>query len=322
MKIKDLFINPIKVENNMIYLNSMDNIDQKNQAQTQETFSEKWTQFEQGEKKEKVYSFQKEWFLELYGFDSEESLKQFLSSKKTIIDTGCGLGYKAAWFAELAPHAIVIGVDISEAAKIAATNYRYLSNLYFYQADIANTGIKENMIDFTVCDQVIMHTEDPDATFAHLTSITSKNGVLACYVYQKKALPRELLDDHFRIATHDIPNEQLWEMSSQLTELGKRLSELKITFDSPDIPLLGIKGGKQDLQRFIYWNFIKCFWRAEWGKEMSDATNFDWYAPSNAKRYSKEEFKNLIKQNNLEIEYFHEEEACYSGRFKKYIGDI
>ena len=167
------------------------------------------------------------------------------------------MGYKAAWFAELAPHAIVIGVDISEAAKIAAKNYKHLSNLYFYQADIANTGIKENTIDFTICDQVIMHTEDPDATFAHLTSITSKNGVFACYVYRKKALPRELLDDHFRIATHEIPNEQLWEMSSQLTELGKRLSELNITFDSPDIPLLGIKGGKQDLQRFIYWNFKK-----------------------------------------------------------------
>jgi len=109
----------------------------------------------------------------------------------------------------------------------------------------------------------------------------------------------------------------LWEMSSQLTELGKRLSELKITFDSPDIPLLGIKGGEQDLQRFIYWNFLKCFWREDWGKEMSDATNFDWYAPSNAKRYSKEEFKNMIEQNNLEIKHFHEEEACYSGRFEK-----
>ena len=301
----------------MIFLDSVENVQQKNQAQTQETFSEKWSQFEQGEKKEEVYSFQKEWFLELYGFDSEENLKQFLSSKNTIIDTGCGLGYKAAWFAELAPHALVIGVDISEAAKIAANNYKHLTNLYFYQADIANTGIKENRIDFTVCDQVIMHTEDPETTFAHLTSITSKEGVFACYVYRKKALPRELLDDYFRSATHNIPNEQLWEMSSQLTELGKRLSELKITFDSPDIPLLGIKGGKQDLQRFIYWNFIKCFWRAEWGKEMSDATNFDWYAPSNAKRYSKEEFKNMIEQNNLEIKHFHEEEACYSGRFEK-----
>ena len=174
MEVKDLFINPIKVDNNIIYLNSIDNIDQKNQAQTQDSFSEKWTQFEQGEKKEEVYSFQKEWFLKLYGFDSEERLKQFLSTKKTIIDTGCGLGYKAAWFAELAPHALVLGVDISEAAKIAANNYKHLANLYFYQADIANTGIKEGVIDFTVCDQVIMHTEVPEITFAHLTSITSK----------------------------------------------------------------------------------------------------------------------------------------------------
>ena len=315
MKVENIFTNPVRIQKNWIFQDSIDDIVQKNQAQTQEIFSEKWSQFEQGNKKEEVYSFQKEWFLQLYGFNSEEDLKSFLSTKNTIVDTGCGLGYKAAWFAELAPHAIVIGVDISEAAKIAAKNYKHLSNLYFYQADIANTGIKENTIDFTICDQVIMHTEDPDATFAHLTSITSKNGVFACYVYRKKALPRELLDDHFRIATHEIPNEQLWEMSSQLTELGKRLSELNITFDSPDIPLLGIKGGKQDLQRFIYWNFIKCFWREDWGKDMSDATNFDWYAPSNAKRYSKKEFINMIEQNNLKIDHFHEEEACYSGRF-------
>lgn len=162
-----------------------------------------------------------------------------------------------------------------------------------------------------------MHTENPESTFKHLSAITSLGGEFACYVYKKKALPRELLDDHFRLATHDIPNEQIWEMSAQLTELGKRLSDLKVNIDSPDIPLLGIKGGTYDLQRFIYWNFIKCFWREDWGKEMCDATNFDWYAPSNAKRYSEEEFKTLINKNNLKILHFYEEEACYSGRFKK-----
>ena len=321
MKNRNLFKNEINLSNNLIVKDGLI-IKDKDQKQTQDTFSEKWIQVEKEEKKDEVYSFQKEWFLKLYGFSSQEDLKKYLLDKEIILDAGCGLGFKAAWLAELAPHATVMGIDISESIFIAAENYKNIPNLYFHQSDIAATGLNENTIDFTICDQVIMHTEDPSKTFAHLTSITSKKGEFACYVYRKKALPRELLDDHFRIATHDIPNEQLWEMSSQLTELGKRLSELKITFDSPDIPLLGIKGGKQDLQRFIYWNFIKCFWRAEWGKEMSDATNFDWYAPSNAKRYSKEEFKNLIKQNNLEIEYFHEEEACYSGRFKKYIGDI
>ena len=138
-------------------------------------------------------------------------------------------------------------------------------------------------------------------------------------MFTEKALPRELVDDYFRKATFDIPNEDLWEMSAQLTELGKRLAALNVTIDAPDRPLMGIKGGTYDIQRFIYWNFIKCFWREEWGKEMCDSTNFDWYAPSNAQRFSKEEFITMINENKLEQRHFHEEEACYSGRFLKSV---
>jgi SAM-dependent methyltransferase len=234
-----------------------------------------------------------------------------------IIDTGCGLGYKAAWFAKLAPQAIVIGIDISDALDLAAKKFSPLSNLYFLKRDIANTEIKSNSIDFVVCDQVIMHTEVPEHTFAHLSSITKEGGEFACYVYSKKALPRELVDDYFRKATHNISNEEMWKFSEQLTELGKRLSELDVEFESPDIPLLGIKGGKYDIQRFIYWNFVKCFWRNDWGFDLCKSTNYDWYAPSNAKRFSKEEFLLMISSNLLQISFFNEEEACYSGRFLK-----
>jgi len=315
--ISKLFIPNVEIKGNLIFSNDVSSEIEVAQEQTKDTFSEKWVQFEEGKKKDEVYKFQKDWFLKLYGFNSEKELKQFLSNKNTILDAGCGLGYKAAWLATLAPHATVIGIDISEAAFIAAKNYQNIPNLFFHKSDIANTGLKTHTIDFIVCDQVIMHTENPEYTFKHLSTITSLSGEFACYVYKKKALPRELLDDYFRLATHDIPNKQLWEMSAQLTELGKRLSDLKVTIDSPDIPLLGIKGGIYDLQRFIYWNFIKCFWREEWGKEMCDATNFDWYAPSNAKRYSKEEYKKMIMENNLKILHFHEEEACYSSRMLK-----
>jgi SAM-dependent methyltransferase len=266
---------------------------------------------------EKLYNFQFEWFLTLYGFESEGDLAEFLSSKRIIIDTGCGLGYKAAWFAKLAPHAVVLGVDISDSIYVAAKNFNHHSNLFFFRGDIANTGLKDNVIDFVVCDQVIMHTEIPEQTFKHLSDITSLGGEFSCYVYSKKALPRELLDEYFRTATHSISNEKMWEFSEQITELGRRLSELKISFESPDIPLLGIKGGTYDIQRFIYWNFLKCFWKEDWGFDLSKSTNFDWYAPSNAKRFSKEEFLKMVKENNLTISYFHEEEACYSGRFSK-----
>ena len=319
-KVKDLFKIEIEFDDNIVSFKTKSSTKHRlNQDQTQDIFSDKWSDFEKGEKKSEVYSFQKDWFLKLYGFRSEAKLKGFLLNKNIILDAGCGLGYKAAWFAELAPHATVIGIDISEAVYIAAKNYSHFSNLFFLKGDIAATALKEKSIDFTVCDQVIMHTEIPEITFNHLSAITTINGEFACYVYRKKALPRELLDDYFRTATHKISKEEIWEMSAQLTELGERLSELNVTFNSPDIPLLGIKGGEYDLQRFIYWNFIKCFWKQEWGKEMSCATNFDWYAPSNAKRYSKEEFKKLINVNNLYVKFFHEEEACYSGRFLKKI---
>lgn len=162
-----------------------------------------------------------------------------------------------------------------------------------------------------------MHTENPEKTFSHLSSIITPGGEFACYVYSKKAVPRELVDDYFRKETHEISNEQMWEFSEQITELGKRLSALKISFESPDIPLLGIKGGVYDVQRFIHWNFIKCFWKDDWGFELSKSTNYDWYAPSNAKRFSKQEFLDMAVENNLQVRYLHEEEACYSGRFLK-----
>jgi hypothetical protein len=160
-----------------------------------------------------------------------------------------------------------------------------------------------------------MHTENPEFTFSHLSSLLKKNGQFACYVYAKKALPREILDDYFRTNTHNFSSQELWEMSVQLTELGRSLTELNIEINVPDIPLLDIKGGKMDLQRFIYWNFIKCFYRPDWSKGLCDSTNFDWYSPSNAKRYAKAEFESMIAENNLKIEYLHAEEACYAGRF-------
>lgn len=315
-QINKLFQHPVSVVKNLIHLKRTDS-GAENQTQTEKIFSDKWAEAEQYQNIEKLYEFQFDWFLKLYGFGSEGELQKFLSTKKVIVDTGCGLGYKAALFARLSPGSTVIGIDISDAVGLAAKNFAHLPNLYFLQRDIADTGLKAGTIDFVVCDQVIMHTEVPEKTFAHLTDVTSRNGEFACYVYTKKALPRELVDDYFRKATHKISNEEMWQFSEQLTELGKRLSELNVSFESPEIPLLGIKGGTYDIQRFIYWNFLKCFWREEWGYDLSKSTNYDWYAPSNAKRFSKEEFLEMISVNNLEIIFFHQEEACFSGRFFK-----
>lgn len=311
-----LFAAPLTFVGNYAALADVSRADE--QQQTNEAFTEKWSRYEETDDKATFYRFQRDWYLRLYGFGTEAALRAALQAHEVIFDAGCGLGYKAAWLAELAPHAIVIGMDFSEAARIAAQNYAHLPNLFFVRGDIAASGFRDGVVDYVNCDQVIMHTEDHDATFAELSRICrSGSGEIACYFYAKKALPRELLDDHFRVACKGIPHEALWEMSAQLTELGRRLSALDITFEAPDIPLLGIKGGRYDLQRFIYWNFIKCFWNEDLGQDTSVATNFDWYSPSKARRFSETEVHDLVAKHGLSETFFHVEEACFAGRFAR-----
>ncbi len=313
-KLDELLVDPIGTGHNFWKILHEDIAG--NQEQTNKVFSDKWETYSSSKEREGFYQFQRESYLTLYGFSSEKEFKKHLLGCEVIFDAGCGLGYKAAWLAELAPHALVIGMDFSEAVQHAAETYAALPNLFFIQGDIAATGLRDGVVDYVNCDQVIMHTENPEVTTAELVRISRRpNGEIACYFYAKKALPRELLDDHFRTACSELSREELWEMSEQLTELGRRLSELKMTIDSPDIPALGIKGGKQDIQRFIYWNFLKCFWNEELGKETSIVTNYDWYSPSNARRFSEDEVHELMKTHEMNVVYFHAEEACYSGRF-------
>lgn len=289
----------------------------KNQNDTNDAFSEKWAQYDKEESQKKYFEMQKKWYLELYGFESESALSKYLKQKEYIYDAGCGLGFKAEWFASLAPDSIVIGVDFSETAELASKKYATRDNLFFLRGDIADKIFHENSIDYISCDQVIMHTEMPEKTFERLSSTTKHDGEFSCYFYAKKALPRELIDDYFRSHCSNMSHDEIAEMSAQLTELGKRLSALNVTLNAPDIPALGIKGGEIDIQRFIYWNFLKCFWNEDMGEETSTMTNFDWYSPSNAKRFSEEEVVGLVRDNNLSVIHFHKEEACYSVRLKK-----
>lgn len=305
-----LFAVPVKFSNNIAIINNTS--EYENQTQTNNSFSEKWVKVDKETSTIEIETFQKNWMLDLYGFKTVEGLRNFLSNKDVVIDAGCGLGYKSAWLAENAPHAIVFGVDFSESIFVAAERYKHLPNLFFLQGDIANLPFKKETIDFVLCDQVIHHTESPKRTFGHLASLLTNRGKLACYVYAKKALPRELVDDYFRTATHNISHEQMWEFSDQLTELGKNLTALNVTFKCPDIPVLGIKGGEYDIQRFIYWNFLKCFYNSGMTKLQNDACNFDWYSPSNAERYSPEEYKQWAHDLNLKIDFFRSEQAAHT----------
>lgn len=300
-----------------VYTNAFEECEKA--KQTSVVFGDKWKTFSEKEDsdQEPYDDFQQKWFLELYGFDSENDLRAFLSDKKIIMDAGAGLGKKAAWIAGLAPHALVIAMDYSDSILQGPRFASHLKNIVFFKGDIANTGFFPESIDCVICDQVIMHTSNPQRTLCEFSRIASQAGEILCYWYKKKALPRELLDDYFRKETLKKSSEEIWELAEQLTNLGRSLAELNVTLKVPAIPALDIKEGEYDLQRFIYWNFLKCFWNPEFGFEASKTINFDWYSPSNAKRFSLQELQDDLKAADLHTITFHEEEACYSGRFRK-----
>jgi hypothetical protein len=107
--------------------------------------------------------------------------------------------------------------------------------------------------------------------------------------------------------------EDCMKFSEQMTKLGKALSDLKVTIDVPeDIDLLGIKAGKQDIQRFIYWNVFKCYWNDTMDFHSNVITNFDWYHPLHAHRHTRAEVERWCAEEHLSIRHIDEQESGIS----------
>ena len=130
------------------------------------------------------------------------------------------------------------------------------------------------------------------------------------YVYRKKAAIREFTDDYIREKTKDLTDEEAWEALEPLTKLGVSLGKINVQIEiQDDIPFLGIKKGKMDLQRFFYWNICKLFYRPEIDIEVMNHINFDWFRPLNCHRHTKEEVIAFCNNSSLQIENIHVEDS-------------
>ena len=74
----NIFENSPELDKNYIHSTSQSTYNK--QQQTNDVFSEKWAKYNNSKEKETFYSFQKEWYLTLYGFSSEKELQQYLST--------------------------------------------------------------------------------------------------------------------------------------------------------------------------------------------------------------------------------------------------
>jgi len=289
---------------------------ENSKIKTQKSFSAKWKRIPNCD--EYLSMFQKQWYLERYGFQDENTLSQHLKNKKYIVDAGTGLGRNAYWHAKLSPKSIVFAVDISESIDIAWEKCKSKKNIFCIQADITKLPFKKNFFDYVICDQVIHHTPNPEETFKHLLIHTRRSGEILIYTYRKKGPIREFCDNYIRKFSTEMSEEECYKLSKAITLFGKYLSDLNFELEIPeDIQILDIKKGKYNLQRWLYWNVLKCFWNDNYPLEINIMINFDWYHPKNAFRYSPEEIKDWCKKNNVKIKSFNVVESGISVRGSK-----
>ena len=273
--------------------------------QTAGSFDQKWTENDTLAFSETMRegSDIQSWILNRNGWQTRDDLAGYLSGKKRVLDAGCGNGRVTALLASHRDPSSteVVGVDLV-AHKIAQENLRDYKNVQFFHGDLTANMSEIGQFDFIYCQEVLHHTRDPQGGFNNLVdNHLQANGEIAIYVYRQKAPLREYTDDFVREKLKDMPYEEAMKHCDQLTELGKRLSELKVEFDAPEVEVLGIEAGRQDIQRFFYNAFCKCFWNPDLGFGPSSAINFDWYKPQICERYTKEQVEAWFEQKNLKI---------------------
>jgi SAM-dependent methyltransferase len=285
------------------------------QKETVDSFSWKWNKA--SEYRSTTDGHYVAWYLSRYGFGTEAKLAELLAGKKMILDAGTAHGRDADMYLRNST-ATVVGIDIGDGIRNAFRDLGDRPRLHLVQADLGRLPFPEETFDFIGCDQVIHHTPDTRASLLHLVSRLAPGGHLAFYVYRKKGPVREFSDDHIRAATVHMSPEECLETSRAITAFGKALSDMKITIDVPeDIPLLGIQAGKQDLQRFIYWNMFKCYWNDTMDWDANVITNFDWYHPLHAHRHTPEEVRSWCQEAGLVIEHLDVQESGISALTRK-----
>jgi ubiquinone/menaquinone biosynthesis C-methylase UbiE/uncharacterized protein YbaR (Trm112 family) len=272
------------------------------QAETLASFAEKWKLVPNY--RIATRDHYTEWYLERYGFKTLNRLREFLETKQRILDAGTGLGRDAELFAHNTS-GTVYAVDASSSVFGVYGDLASHENLNIVQADLTRLPFRQHFFDFISCDQVLHHTPNTRKSLSALLRNLMPGGYIAFYVYKKKAPIREFCDDYIRQFTNRMSPEECLRTCEGITNLGKALSELNVKIQiAEDIPILQIKAGTYDLQRFVYWHMLKCYWNENLDWEMNCITNFDWYHPLHAHRHTREEVQRWCVEENLDIVNF------------------
>jgi arsenite methyltransferase len=283
----------------------------KRQQQTTGCFSYKWGKrdtYERNAVKEKSYR----WLVKRY-FGSDKERDIFLNGckGKKLLDAGCGSAFSSLiLFDDYLKNMSYTGVDISDAIHTAKERFSESGIKGRFLKDSITTMDLGEKFDIIFSEGVLHHTSDPVNTFKNLINHLNENGIIMFYVYKKKAPVREFTDDYIREKIGSMSDEEAWEQLKPLTKLGKTLGDLNINIKiDEDIDLLDIQKGEYNLQRLLYWFFIKMYYDGSFTIDEMNHINFDWFRPLNCYRFLPEEIGQWLKKSNLEKLRFIVEEA-------------
>ncbi len=283
-------------------------------SQTARSFAQKWKRH--ADYRRDTDEFYIQWFLQRYGFADAGELAALLNNAEYVLDAGTGAGRDAAHFARLC-NATVFAVDITADALRNARKTIEQRNVAFVQANVNLLPFPDGFFDFINCDQVIHHTPNPPAAFRRLAAKLKPGGQVCTYVYRKKAAVREFVDDHVRRQIMHGSFDDALGACEGLTKLGRALASLKCEIEiAEDIPVLGIRRGRYDLQRFVHWNLFKCFWNDDFDFFTNNIINADWYHPENCFRYDPDEFRDWFA-DGWDVQAWDVQEAGISCRARK-----
>lgn len=301
--IKDFIPNLIKSEQ----------VSLKDKAQVKNSFSKKWTSLQKFNPWFK--NFFDEWFQRKMGIKNKKDFSNYFKDMQYMLDTGTGIGPKVETMCRLSPGE-VFGMDISDSVVAAYKNTRHLPNAHIIKADLFYPPFKKNLFNFIICDGVIHHTPDPHQGFLILARYLANQGIISLHVYKKMGPLREFTDDFIRSYSTGLDFKKCYRFCEDFTKFGQALSAAKVKIKIPaDIPILQVKKGEYDLQRFIYYNLFQCFWNENLSFKENNLVNLDWFHPACASRHTKQEIIGWFKEAKLgQIKSFQANESGVSVR--------
>jgi SAM-dependent methyltransferase len=261
------------------------------QIRTNQTFSDKWSRFRNYGLEQGHAEFLFGWYCRKLGLDGIDALRDFYAGKQTILEVGPGSGFNTRFMGQCS-RGEVYALDISEAAYTTYGNIRDLPNCHVVQADVMDAPFKDAQFDFVIADGVLHHTPDTRAAVRTLYRKVRPGGSFYFYVYRRMGAARQFCDEHIRARYTELAPEACYQACEGLTELGRELSRLNATVTlTRGIPVLGIPPGTHDVQRLLYYNFVKCFWNEAFDFETNNMVNFDWYHPLSAWQHTEDEVR-------------------------------